>query len=135
MLEVERSNHSGWKDAKILQEAHRLYIERTMKNFPLEYWNEMLKDQPKWRAICDPPKSGSESSKRSKPDTEEVGDKSVGGGERPKGRKAVKRRMKQKANNIVVDLVTTELKEIKTANTDMNEMFKKFFITVKQEMS
>jgi len=38
-------------------------------------------------------------------------------------------------DNTVVNLVTTELKEIKTANTDMNEMFKKFFITAKQEMS
>ena len=45
------------------------------------------------------------------------------------------RRKKQKANNTVGDLITTELKEIKTANTDMNEMFKDFFITAKQEMS
>jgi len=47
MLEVECSNLSGWNDAKILQEAHRLYIERTMKKFELEHWYEMLKDQPK----------------------------------------------------------------------------------------
>ena len=39
--------------------------------------------------------------------------------------------MKQKANDTVVDLVTTELKEIKTANIDMNEMFKDFIITAK----
>jgi len=87
MLEVERSNHSGWNDVKIVQEAHRLYIERTSKKFELEHWYEMLNDQPKWQAICDPPKSGSGSSKRSKPDTEEARDESVGGGERPEGRK------------------------------------------------
>ena len=44
----------------------------------------------------------------------------VSGGERPEGRKVAKRRMKQKANNTVVNLVTTELREIKTSNTDMN---------------
>jgi len=44
MLEVERSNHSGWNDAKILQEAYRLYIERTSKKFELEHWYELLKD-------------------------------------------------------------------------------------------
>jgi len=63
MLEVERSNHNGWNDAKILQEAQRLYTEHTGKKFELEHWCEMLKDQPKWRAICDPSKSGSGTSK------------------------------------------------------------------------
>ena len=41
--------------------------------------------------------------------------------------------MKQKTNNIVVDIVTTKLNDIKTSNTDMNEMFKDFIITTKQE--
>ena len=41
--------------------------------------------------------------------------------------------MKQQANNTIVDLVTTELKDIKSANTDMNEMFKEFMLTTKQE--
>jgi len=41
--------------------------------------------------------------------------------------------MKQKANDTVVDLVTTELNEIKTSNTDKNEMFKEFIITAKQD--
>ena len=47
MLEVERSNHSGWNDAKILEEAHRLYTESTGKKFELEYWYKRLKDQLK----------------------------------------------------------------------------------------
>ena len=135
MLEVEHSDHSEWNDAKILQEAHRLYIERTSKKFELEHSYKMLKDQSKWRAICDPPKLALGSSKTFKPDTEEAGDEGLGGGEKPECRKAAKRRMQQKANNIVVDLVASELNEIKTANTDINEMFKEFFITVKQEMS
>ena len=105
-----------------------MYIGHTTKKFELEHWYEMLNDQPKWRAICDPPKSRLGSSKRSKPDTEEAEDEDVGG---PEGQKAAKRRMKQKANNTVVDLVTTELKEIKTAIIDMNEMLKEFFITTK----
>ena len=74
-------------------------------------------------------------SKKSKPDTEEAGDEGVSGGERPEGRKAAKRMMKQKVNNAVVYLVAYKLKEIKTTYTDMNEIFKEFFITAKQEMS
>ena len=93
----------------------------------------MLKIQPKWRAICDPPKSGSGSSKRSKPGSEEAGEEGVGGSERPEGRKAAKRRMKQKANSTVVDLVTTHLNDMRSGNADMNEMFKEFMITAKQE--
>ena len=41
--------------------------------------------------------------------------------------------MKQKANNTIVDLITTELKDIKSTNADMNEMFKDFMITTQQE--
>ena len=48
--------------------------------------------------------------------------------------RAAKRRMKQKAHNIGFDLVASELKDIKTANMDMNEMFKEFFVTKQQEM-
>ena len=40
--------------------------------------------------------------------------------------------MKQKANNTIVDLVTTELKDMRSDNADMNEMFKEFIITAKQ---
>jgi len=47
MLEVERSNHIRWNDAKILQEAHRLCTKRTGKKFELEHLYEMLKDQLK----------------------------------------------------------------------------------------
>ena len=133
MLEVEHSNHSGWNDVKIMEEVHRLYTERTTKKFELDHWYEMLKDQPKWRAICDLPKSGSGSSKRFNLDTEETENEGVGGSERPEGRKAAKRRMKNMANNAAVDRVTTELQQIKSVNNDMNDMFKDFIITVKQE--
>ena len=74
MFEVERSNRSGWNDSKIMQEDHRLYAECIGKKFELDHWYEMLKDQPKWRAIYDPPKLGSGLLKMSKPNTEEAGD-------------------------------------------------------------
>ena len=109
MLEVERINQSGWNEVMILEAAHKLYKERTRKKSNLEHWYELLKDQPKWRAICDSPKSGSGSSKRSHPRTEEAGEEGVGGSERPEGRKATKRRLKQKADTTVVDLVTAKL--------------------------
>ena len=41
--------------------------------------------------------------------------------------------MKQKANNTIADRVTTALKDIKSTNADMNEIFKEFMITTKQE--
>jgi len=81
----------------------------------------------------DPPKSGSRSSKRSNPDTKEAGDEGVSGSERPEGRKATNIRLKEKANNTVVDLITTQLKELKSANTDMNEIFKSFITIAKEE--
>ena len=76
------SNHSGWNDSKILHETYRLYTERIGKKFELEHWCEMHKGQPKWTAICDIPKSGPGSSKRSNLDTEEAGDEGFGGCER-----------------------------------------------------
>ena len=38
----------------------------------------------------------------------------------------MKRRLNEKANNNVVDLATTQLKELKSANPDMNEIFQRF---------
>jgi len=38
MLEVECNNHRGWNDAKILEEAHRLYTMGMGKKFNLEHW-------------------------------------------------------------------------------------------------
>ena len=113
--------------------AHKLYKERTGKKFDLEHWNEMFKDQPKWRAICDPPKSGSGSSKRSHPDTEEAGEEGVGGTERPEGRKTAKRGLMQKANTTAVDLVTTKLDDLSSKSSDMNEMLKDYITLAREE--
>ena len=49
----------------ILEAVHKLYKEHMGKKFDLEHWYEMLKDQLKWRAICDPPKSRLDSPKGS----------------------------------------------------------------------
>ena len=61
------------------------------KKFELEHWYAMLKDQLKWKKICDPTETGL-SSKRSNPDNVDEGDEAVGGSERLEGRKAAKRR-------------------------------------------
>ena len=124
MSEVERTNQSDWNEVMILEAAHKLFKERTGKKFDLEHWYEMLKDQPKWRAICDPPKSGSGSSKRSNLDTEEVGDEGVGRSERPEGRKAAKRRLKERASNALVDVVTNQMSALNSRNTEAIEAFK-----------
>ena len=117
----------------ILEVAYKLYEERTGKKFDIEHWYEILKDQPKWRAICDPPKSGSGSSKRSHPNTEEARKEGAGGSERPEGRKAMKRRLKQKAYNTVVDLVTTQLQDLSNNSSGTSEMFKDFITLAKEE--
>ena len=57
----------------------------------------------------------------------------MGGNGRPKGRKAVKKRFKEEANNTVVDLVTTQLKELSSSNSDMSKMFQDMVIATKEE--
>ena len=37
MSEVERTNQSGWNEVMILEEAHKLFKERTGKKFDLEH--------------------------------------------------------------------------------------------------
>jgi len=93
------------------------------KRFDLEHWYAMLKDQPKWKKIADPTQTGS-GSKRSNPDNVEEGEEGEGGNERLEGRKAVKRKSKQKANNTVVEMVTTHFKEDRATKSDKQEMLK-----------
>ena len=57
----------------------------------------------------------------------------MGGSERPKGREVVKRRLKEKANNTIVSLVTSQLKELNSSNSDMSQIFKDFITTTKEE--
>ena len=112
LLEIERLNESGSNEVIILEKAHELYKKRMGKKFELEHWYAMLKDQPKWKKVCDPTATGSGSgSKRSNPDSVEHGDEVAGGSERPEGRKAAKRKSKQKASNTVVEMVITHFKD------------------------
>jgi len=60
----------------------------------------MLKDEPKWNKICDATQIGSGSKMSNPGSVEEGGD----GNECPDGRKIAKRKSKQKANNIVVEV-------------------------------
>jgi len=48
------------------------------------------------------------------------------GGERPKGRKAAKRRLKENANNPIADLVTTQMNSLTSTNVEMSQVFKEF---------
>ena len=56
--------------------------------------------------------------------TEEPGDEGVNGSTRSDGRKATKRRAKEKANDIVVELVTSHFKDFGTISSDLSKMFK-----------
>ena len=44
----------------------------------------------------------------------------MGGSERPEGRKVGKRRLREEANNSDIDLVTTQLKELSSSNSDIS---------------
>ena len=44
----------------------------------------------------------------------------MGGSERPDSRKVAKRRLEEKAKNTIIDLVTTQLKELNSSNSDMS---------------
>jgi len=94
----------------------------------------LLKDQSKWRTFCDTINGGL--SKRSKineiggyssPSTSadeglEVG---VDGFISSIGRKAAKRKLQQKANNTVVDLVTNHFSTMGTTGTEKVKIFRK----------
>jgi len=73
-----------------------------------------------------------EPSKRYTSNVEEVGDESVGESERLERRKVVKRRLREKVDNTVVDLITTELKELSSSCSDMSQIFKDFITTRKE---
>jgi len=109
-----------------LEKAQKLYMVHVGKRFDMDHWYEMLKDQPKWKKLCDLTNLGSESSKRSHSEAEGRENESVGGGERPEGRKAAKRRLKEKPNNTIFDLVTTQMQSLTSANTEMSKVFKDF---------
>ena len=55
------------------------------KRFDLDHSYDMLKDQPKWKKLCDPTNLGSKSSKRSHSEVKGGENESTGGGERPEG--------------------------------------------------
>ena len=57
----------------------------------------------------------------------------MSGSKWPKGRKAAKRRLKEKANDIVVHLVTSQLKELSSCNSNMSKMFQDLVTTAKEE--
>ena len=58
LLEIERLNESGSNVVRIIEKAHELYKMRMGKKFELEHWYTMLKDEPKWKKVCDPTETG-----------------------------------------------------------------------------
>ena len=141
LLEVERSNHSGWNDSMIVEHAQKLFIERDGKRFELEHWYDMLKDQPKWRRPHNPTTNvGSGSSKRTHSEAEEGDDDTVAptdtpeeGVQRPEGRKAAKRRVKDKATNNIIDIVTKQMNDMSSSSGAVDNAFLKFIDRANEE--
>ena len=57
----------------------------------------------------------------------------MGGSERPKGRKATKRTLKEMTNSTVVDLVTTQLKALSNSNSEMSKMLQDLIGATKED--
>ena len=75
MWEIKHTNENGSNKTRIIQHAHKLYLERTRKQSESEHWSKTLKDQSKRKKFCDPPQS--KSSKMS--NAKRTGDKWVSG--------------------------------------------------------
>ena len=133
LWEVERQNENGSNEARILEKAHQLFKDRMKKKFALDHWYAMLKDQPKCKKIMDPTQTRSES-KRSNLDNVEKGEEGEGGNERPQGKKVTKRKSKQKANNTVVEIVTTHFKEDWATKNDPKEVLKGLVTLVRNKV-
>ena len=56
-----------------------------------------------------------------------------GGVKRPKGRKTAERRLKEKANNTGVELLTAQMKDLRSSNTNISQVFKDFVKTSKDD--
>ena len=118
----------------IVEHAHKLYKDRFGKRFECEHWYDMLKDQPKWRRPRNPTTTvGSGSSKRTHSEAEEGDDDTVAptetpeeGAQRPEGRKAAKRRIKDKATNNIIDIVTKQMNEMSSSSGVVENAFLKF---------
>jgi len=89
-----------------------MLTERRGKRFDLDHWYDMLNLQPKWKTPCNRTTNlGSGSSKRSNSKAEEGDNQTVNATETPQEerleqRKAAKRRLKEKANNNIIDVIT-----------------------------
>ena len=150
MGQAYRANPSGANEDDITQKAQDLYVDMVGKPFDLMHWWVLLKDQPKWEVNCD--QSADVATKRlrinevggysesetsgspSTPDTpttdasEDTATEQVGGLIRPIGRKAAKRKAKERAHDSVLDVVTKELSTLGTTNVKNSTMFERYVI-------
>ena len=116
-----------------MQLAHQLYEHKLGKRFDLRHWWLLLKDAPKWEAFCDrdaevtskrlkenETKAYSNMSSPSTPSTPGTSSTPIapgsedtptegGGLLRPIRRKAAKRKVKEKVEDPVLDILSKEL--------------------------
>jgi len=64
-----------------------------------------------------------------------VGEKLEDGGERTEGRKATKRRLKEKANNTIIDLVTNQMNSMASGTSKIGNAFLKFLDKASEDKS
>jgi len=125
---------NGQNDSMIIEHANKLFTERIGKMFDLDHWYDMVKDQPKWKTPRTPTTNvGSRSSKRSHFEAEDGDNETVAPtetpqerGERPERRKAAKRRLKEKGNNNIIDVVTKQMNAMSSGSGEVNNAFLKF---------
>jgi len=132
MDEMEHNNVSRSSMEDIMNSTHETFLKRMARKFDLEHWYYLLKNQPKWRRFRDTLDGGQ--SKRQKvnemggyssPSThaDEELEVEIDGIVHPIGRKAAKWKLQQKANNVVVDLVTNHFSTMGFTANEKIEIF------------
>ena len=155
--EAYRINPSGANEDMIMQLAHQGYQNKVGKTFNLMHWWLLLKDAPKWESMCDegievvakrirvnemgaysdssssstPTTSGTPSTPIT-PASEDTPTEEGGGLLRPIGRKAAKRKAKEKVDDPYVERLTTELGKLGTSTVEKNSMLAKY-VELQQE--
>ena len=144
-------NPSGANEDSIMQLAHANYQTKVGKTFDLMHWWLLLKDVPKWETGCDESievagkrlrvnemGAYSETSSPGTPTTPGTPSTPVtpgsdgtpieegGGLLRPIGRKAAKRKAKEKVEDPYAEILSKELEKLGTASVEKNSVLAEY---------
>jgi len=146
-----RTNPSGANEDTIMQLAHELYLNKVGKRFDLMHWLLLLKDIPKWETLCDEsvqvaskrlrvnemgayfdssfpgnPSTPNTPSTLMTPGSEDTPNEEGDGLLHPIGRKAAKRKAKEKVEHPYMEVMTKELAQFETSTVEKNSILAQY---------